>query len=127
MAFPTGVYNADTLTALAATGMRIGMSNEGSTFYTLPIAQPLYMAGGALGPAYTLAQVQTAFLAGKARGDICTMGWDGLVESGAGAGEWNRSDFVGLLDWIRTQQIVPVTIDDLYRLQSGAVTVPRPW
>jgi peptidoglycan/xylan/chitin deacetylase (PgdA/CDA1 family) len=132
VAYPLGGNDANTMTAMAATGMLTGRTTKETLHEMLPL-------GGATntGSLYTLRQkgylYNTTTLATAkgyvdtiiTRGQILVLLNHRLVVSPGSANEWAISDFAALADYIASKQLPCLTIDDFYKLQSGPLTVPR--
>ena len=124
VAYPSGGYNADTLTAMAATGMVLG--RRGALInrpHVIPPAYGLYETdcGTLVHAATNLAAAQTLIDNAIIDGTSYTLVFHQLDIGG----EWTTADFTTLMDYIaaRRNQITPITIDDYYKLTLGSVLV----
>ncbi len=124
LSYPSSLWNADTLTAMAATGTVLGIGN--------PIATPYeYMPctrWGLLNDESLVAAITTATVEGWV--DFAIL--NGLclflnIDRIDNAAWWTAAKLQTLVDYIyaRRTQIFPITIDDYYRLDAGVVRVPR--
>jgi len=125
VAYPGGLYNADTYTALAATGMLTGQNAQSgytagampnlpsNDLYSIPALTAIPMVA-----ADCIAQVDQAL----ANGTVRSLAFHDI----GGAGDMSAADFHSVIDYLVSKrgQIYPITIDDYYRLTLGPVEVP---
>ena len=119
VAYPSGVYDADTLAAMAATGMLTGRPVSPS-----PQGFPsnLYEIGYVI----WLNSVYVSLAQAKAHVDAAKAGNYVLIFLLHHFTEWAEADFQELVDYTIAQQVQPLTIDELYRLNTDNITVTRP-
>jgi len=123
-AYPNGGYNATVQAAAAAAGCVSGRS----TIYNCVLSPwPDWFAvqGRMVGNTTSLAQAKATIDNIKARGEVVPFIFHNLVVGAASSTtEWNIDDFKALVDYIVAQGVTPITVTDLYGLQSGPVTIP---
>lgn len=115
IAYPNGAYNADTLTAMAATGMLTGRF-VAPTAYANPVISTIYeipTISATIVTATTLATVQGWITAGLAINAWPILLFHGLADTPA-AGEWSTANWQALIDWLVAQGIQTKTIVDFY-------------
>jgi len=123
MTYPNGSYSADTITAFNDAGMRLGWNMVGGgTMFGMPFGQVYQLPFTHLTIAKTLADLQTYIDTAIARGMLFMCYLEDL-----GGASISLTTFYQMIDyiWSKRHQIVAVTSDDLYRLQSGPVRIPR--
>lgn len=126
VAYPSGQYNADTLTAMANLGMLTGRTVGGD-----PAIMPdfsLYEITSFLINEATTLQDAKDFVDGLiATGRVGTVYLHYLTVSGAGVNEWSISNFRAWIDYILQKKLVSLTIDQFYTLLSTGITYRVPW
>jgi uncharacterized repeat protein (TIGR02543 family) len=124
VAYPAGKYNADTLAAMANLSMRTGRSLL--TFNNLsPLASPFEIAQRTILKSTSLSTAESWVNTAIARQEILVITIQGL-SSTPGTNDWYISRFQSLVDYCIGQGIPIITMDDLYQLQSGDITIPLP-
>lgn len=124
VAYPFGVYDADALAAMTAQGMLTGRCSTLDEL-TLPFAAAYEIpTGKSFNEDVTLAQGKTWIDALVSAGEIGVALFHKLGAT-ADSTTWVTSDFQSLIDYARSVGIIFLTIDDAYRLQSGAIYVPK--
>jgi peptidoglycan/xylan/chitin deacetylase (PgdA/CDA1 family) len=130
IAYPAGYYNATVLAAMAASGMKTGRLADNSAqswnYYesgVLYLGYPFKL--NSRRPANTDAlSVITGWIDyAVAISAVCNIYIHQIVESPSIADEWSIANFNGLLDYIESLGLQTLTIDEYYRLYSGAITV----
>jgi peptidoglycan/xylan/chitin deacetylase (PgdA/CDA1 family) len=122
LAFPGGNYNADTLIAMTATGMRFGRMVANWT-EKMPIANTSLIPGRGIGSSVSLATAQGYIDTAKNRQEIAILYFHGISDT-PGAGDWYADRFRSLVDYAITQGVPIITIDDLYNLQTRSISIP---
>lgn len=125
--YPSGGYNATVWAAAQAAGMVHGYAVAEGGYESMPFEnQWAILRTKSLSDASDLANVETnAANALTTRGNIWFV-YGHQIVSGAPSGlEWNSADFASLCAYLSTLHPYCVTVSDLYKLQSGAVRVPR--
>jgi peptidoglycan/xylan/chitin deacetylase (PgdA/CDA1 family) len=127
VAYPGGSWNADTLTAMTNLGMLTGRTILESWFlmYGMDNQRILSRALATSAPTVTLATAKGYIDSIKSRQAVLTLYIHDLIDSPASI-DWTPADFRSLVDYVVQQGIPCITIDDLYKLQSGPVSIPRP-
>jgi len=129
--YPQGHWNTDTRTAMTNLGMLTGASVQLSTAQTEtpnpPIVLPssdLFNIGctsidNSVPLSMAKAYIDEAITAGTVISPL-------FQSIGTGGTSWSVADFQALIDYIASKktQITPITIDDLYKLTVGPVSVP---
>lgn len=121
VAYPNNSYNADTLAAMAATGMLTGRTvdtaadNDPATVnpYLIPVAY------GTVLTATTVAQLQTAVRNSIARGKWGFLLFHGLADTPA-SGEWSTAKWQEFINWLVASGVKTRTIVDYYNARGGA-------
>ena len=122
VAYPGGAYDANTLAAMNALGMRTGRTLL--TFNNLsPLGSPLEMAQRTISKSTTLSTAQGWVSTAIARQEILVITIQGLSAS-PGTSDWYIARFQSLISYCISQGIPIITMDDLYRLQSAPITIP---
>ena len=123
VAYPYGSYNANTLTAMANLGMRSGRTIL--VFNNLsPLTNPFELAQRSIGTATTLDAAKAMVDTAKSRGETLVLLFHDISTAPTSSG-WYPDRFRALMDYLISQGVPIITMDDLYRLQSGAITIPR--
>jgi uncharacterized repeat protein (TIGR02543 family) len=122
VAYPYGVYNADTLTAMSNLGMRNGRTllNYNNV---LPLVSPFEIAQHSVYQGTSLATVQGWVNTAMARQEILVLTFHDISAYPIDNG-WYIDRFQSLVNYCIQQEIPILTMDDLYRLQSSAITIP---
>lgn len=123
VAYPSGHYNDDTMTAMAATGMRLGRTVDEADA-TGRVTEPYLLPTRALTAAHTLGQIEAHVDAAIAAGAVLILVGHRIVTP-PGAGDWSVADYTDLLAYLKASGVQVITMDDLYNLQYGSVTIPR--
>jgi len=121
-AYPGGAYNADTLTAMANLGMRTGRTLL--TFNSVsPLASPFELSQRSIARSTTLATAKSWVDTAKSRQEILVITLHG-ISAAPGSSDWYIDSFRSLVDYCIQQGIPVLTMDDLYQLQSGSISIP---
>jgi len=133
VAYPGGTYNANTITAMTNLAMLIGWNarvthGQDATPYSptvLPNYVPFQTGTNPTSDTTTVARCQAWIDEAIAGGLVTCMLWHNI---GVGA-NMTAANFRLVIDYIRTKAlaglIYPITIDDLYKLTLGPVSVPK--
>lgn len=128
-AYPGGAYNDTVIAAAQAVNILIARSIDSpATYYhVLPLYQPFRVWKDiTLGNTTSLATAKAAIDSAISRNELCIIYGHYFVPGvPANTSEWNIGDFEDLIDYAVQVGIPFVTIDDLYNLQFGSVTIPR--
>jgi peptidoglycan/xylan/chitin deacetylase (PgdA/CDA1 family) len=120
VAYPSGQYDADTWAAMTATGMLTGRTVSPSTqSYPTNLYEIGYLLWLENSTPITLAAAKAAIDTAKAGNYVFFLLLHHFTE-------WAEADFQALVDYIIAQHVQPITIDELYRLNTGNITVTRP-
>ena len=122
VAYPSGGYNADTLTAMANLGMRSGRTLLAFNNVS-PLVKPYEIAQRSITRSTSLATVQSWVNTAISRQEILVLTLHDISASPSTSG-WYLSSFQSLVDYCITQGIPIITMDDLNKLQSGNITIP---
>jgi len=125
VAYPSGVYNADTLTAMAATTMMTGRGGQARN-NVLPNDSIYQLGARYITSSTSLATVTGLIDAAIIRGESIILMFH-EIKTSPGANDWTPSDFHALVDYVNTKrsQIVPLTIEEWYRASLGSVVVDK--
>ena len=124
VAYPGGVYNADTLLAMAATGMLTGRTVLNGNYEVMPFGDNYYLQCKIyLTNKLTLVDAKKMVDAAILRGAVIAIVGHVLVDSGASTNEWNVADFQALMQYIVSKCVPFVTISELYTLLTETVKV----
>ncbi len=126
VAYPYGVINTDTLAAMAELGFRLGRTPDTNYRDYLPLANNYLSGCVPIGYPTALATVQSYVDTIILEKSICSYTFHRIVESPNHINEWSISNFQGLIDYIINSGLYCLTFLDLYNLQSGSVTIPKP-
>jgi peptidoglycan/xylan/chitin deacetylase (PgdA/CDA1 family) len=122
VAYPSGKYNADTLTAMANLGMRTGRTQLAFN-NLLPLPSPFEIAQRQIIKSTTLSTAQGWLNTAKSRQEILVISIQGLTAS-PGTNDWYIARFQSLVNYCIQQGVPIITMDDLYQLQSVGITIP---
>jgi len=122
VAYPSGEYDPNTLAAMTALGMRTGRTLL--TFNNVsPLASPFEIAQRTISKSTTLSTTEGWVDTAIARQEILVIKLEGLSAS-PGTSDWYIARFQSLVNYCIAQGIPIITMDDLYKLQSGPITIP---
>jgi peptidoglycan/xylan/chitin deacetylase (PgdA/CDA1 family) len=129
--YPQGHWNANTRTAMTHLGILTGASVQGSTAQTGTPYPPIVLPSSDL---FNIGctDINSSVPLSTAKAYIDEAIKAGTVISplfhsiGIGGTSWTVADFRSFIDYIASKrtQIIPITIDDLYKLTLGQVNVP---
>jgi len=122
VAYPFGKYNADTLAAMESEGMRLGRTLLTANNLS-PLQSPFEITQREVRRWMPLSTIQTWVDNAKARQEILVLTFHDISASPTAAG-WYANQFQSLVDYLISQDVVFITMDDLYQLQSGSVGIP---
>lgn len=116
VAYPSGGWNANTLTAMANTGMLTGRTATPVVDTVDPrLVHPYVLNTTWLAAATaTLADAQAAINAAKAKGNYSIIYFHRFVVAGPGGNQWTYANFYALIDWIIEQGLPTSTIGQFY-------------
>lgn len=128
--YPSGGFNADTLTACTNTGMVIGRvtghfdKTVGGGTPILPSAEFFQVQSQGLSLS-TVAEAETLLDNGITDGMVMTFHWHNFGE----AGQWTLQNFYDFVDYVRIKilagQLYAITYDDYYKLTIGSINIPK--
>lgn len=129
VAYPNGKVNANTRLAMSNLGYRLGSSTQPVDTYfgvtypllVLPLSDPFNLGRTNMYTGITLAEAKVWKDKVIENGAIWTPYFHGI---GATSQAWSVADFWELVAY-RHSEISHITIDDLYKLTTGDVTIPR--
>ena len=108
---------------MANLGMRSGRTLL--TFNNVsPLVSPFQIAQRSISQSTTLATAQGWVNTAITRQEILVITLQGLSAS-PGTSDWYITRFQSLINYCITQGIPIITMDDLYKLQSGPITIPE--
>lgn len=122
VAYPQGGNNADTVTAMVAQSMISGRAIE-SRNEQATVNDWYHLPGRAIAAATALATATGWIDLAKTRQEVCIIYMHGLSATPA-ADEWYIDRFRALVDYAIAQGVPLLTMDDLYQLQSGPISIP---
>ncbi len=124
VAYPWGNYNADTLTAMANLDMRSARTLLNFNNVS-PLTNPYELAQKSIGKPTTLDTAKGYVNTAIARGETVILVLHDISDNPTNAG-WYPNLFKQYIDYLVAQGVPVITMDDLYRLQSGDITIPKP-
>lgn len=128
VAYPSGAFNVDTLTAMAATSMLTGRSvystRETMRYYAAnPFLLPCKYADAVDDPDDIIDHIEAILCTGA----IASIVFHDIVSSGASGNQYNRADFREIVDWIYSHRLPTLTITQVYALMSGSIEYTAYW
>jgi uncharacterized repeat protein (TIGR02543 family) len=123
VAYPFGSYNADTLTAMSNLGMRNGRTIL-SFNNVLPLVSPFEIGQHEVFQGTSLATLQGWVNTAITRQEILVLTFHDLSAYPSNDDAWYIDRFQSMVNYCIRQEIPIITMDDLYRLQSSAITIP---
>jgi peptidoglycan/xylan/chitin deacetylase (PgdA/CDA1 family) len=128
LVFPGGNWDVNTVTAMTNLGVLAAQTTYTHTNWPLILPkQNLRKVQSTTSNGVSLATLKGYVDTAIAQKTILPLHFHDI---GAGGGELSAADFQSLIDYIaayaRLGQIYSLTIDDLYKLQSGSIQIPRP-
>lgn len=124
VAYPSGLWNADTMTAMANVGMTTGRLAGGVLGYeTLPFSHSKQIQVVPLNATHTLAAAQGFVTAAKAKCGLLIIVLHKLVASDPTGVEWTTANFQALVSFARSQGIQSLRWSELRALLAGPVVV----
>ena len=122
VAYPGGKYNPDTLNAMQNLGMDTGRTLL--TFNNLsPLTSPYEISQRSIVRTTLLSTAQDWVNTAIVRQEILVITIQGLSNSPVSS-DWYISRFQSLVEYCISQGVPIITMDDLFQLQSGDVTIP---
>ena len=122
VAYPAGKYNDNTLSAMTFLSMRTGRTL--ATFNnTSPLANPFLIAQRSITRTTSLATVQGWVDTAIAHQEILVLTFQDISTAPTSSG-WYIDRFQSLLNYCISQNMPIITMDDLFRLQSGSIVIP---
>jgi peptidoglycan/xylan/chitin deacetylase (PgdA/CDA1 family) len=128
IAYPNGLYNADTLTAMQNIAAKTGRTITGTVYswyergyYNLGYPHKINCKN--IATTTTLAQAKGYIDSALVFNAPIVLLFHKLDNTTPAVDTWITSDFVALLDYIESLGIQTLTIDEYYRLDSGSITV----
>lgn len=123
--YPTGGYNADTLTVMANLGMLTGKTVviQGREKMYYHAANPYIWLIDSYYSSKTVASwIDYMEAAQKSNQVVCIL-FHGIVESGATGIITNRADFRTIIDWIHASGMPVLTVSQLWALTLGSIEI----
>lgn len=123
--YPSGAYNADTLTAMANLGMLTGkivvtQSREKMYYHAANLfLWSLYSYLPTMSDDFFIDYLQAA----QKSNQVACIIFHGIVESGATGVQCNRANFRAIIDWIHASGMPVLTVSQLYALTLGNIEV----
>ncbi len=124
VAYPYGNYNEDTMMAMENLGMRLGRTMVAANNVS-PLQSPFEISQREVIRWLPLSTVQTWVNTAVARQEILVLTFHDIGTSPTATG-WYVDRFRSLVDYLISQDIPIITMDDLYQLQSGGIGIPVP-
>jgi peptidoglycan/xylan/chitin deacetylase (PgdA/CDA1 family) len=128
LAYPSGGYNATVKAAATAAGILTGRATAetGPEYEILPFEDNLAIDPyTSLNATRTEATVESKITQAIAKGGILAAYGHEIVAAAPAGEQWLDTDLAALCNFIATNNLPCVTISELYRLMSGAVSVPK--
>lgn len=129
VAYPSGKWNADTLTAMAAQSMLTGRVYPAASrenfryFVNSPYLLPVY----SIDTSVSVLAATDYMDACLCDGAIPFILFHDIFASGASGVNYNRADFRAIIDHIASKHFVCLTISQLYSLFSGSLEYTNYW
>lgn len=130
VAYPFGDYNADTLTAMANTGMLTGRLYEtiNKNGFDMSTIDWYEIVSFEVTNTTSLETVKGVIQLAMCQGLIIDLVFHNIISTGPpAANEWLASDLAALADWINEQYLPTLTISQLHSLRSGNLVYDNPW
>ena len=126
VAYPGGMYNDTVLAAMAAQNMLTGRHISLPAYPVLPFAEPYRIpVGKQFGNTVSLANALAWVDGVIARRELGIALFHTLVESPSSSTQWGIADFQAFCQYLATNRVPCITIDQAYQLQNGAVRCCR--
>lgn len=131
LSYPGGAYNATVEKAASdancLTGCTIFEYPTLNRYRILPLQNAFQLWNKSFGHDLSLAQAKTWVDTVFAKKEVGILLFHSLITGTPSTDEeWNKDDFEALLVYIASLHIPCITVDELYRLQSGSVVVSMP-
>ena len=123
VAYPWGNYNADTLTAMANLDMRSGRTILAYNNVS-PLTNPYILGQRGIGTTTTLDAAKGYVDTAISRGEILILTLHDISDNPTASG-WYIDRYRAFVDYLISKGVPVITMDDLYKLQSRAITIPR--
>ena len=126
--YPSGLYNADTLTAMSNLGMLtgkiVGDSRESFRYISSnPYLIPIHSIIASTSTADAIDWIESCLC----EKSVPTILWHDIVDSGASGIAYNYDDFCTIINWIEAQRLPTLTISQVYSLMSGSIEYTTYW
>ena len=124
VAYPGGAHDddGDLVAGMAAAGMLTGRTVHTTPAVTIPLLLPYHLPKiKNFGNTLSLAQAKTYVDGIIAANTIGPCLFHDLVETPATGEQWGIQDFIDFCAYLALKRVRVITIDELYRLQSGNV------
>ena len=113
VAYPLGLYNADTMQAMAAAGMVSGRTTA-PIETPLPPVNPYTIAGGGIGGGASLAYGKLRVDDAIHRRSTVLLLFHGILDHPTDRNDWSTADFKALIDYIAAQKVPVLRVSDLF-------------
>ena len=128
VAYPGGLWDADTLAAMTATGMKTGRLANGVQWSLYDqgvylLGYPQKINGYLPSAATTSAEVITKINAAVAMNAVCVIYLHGIVDSGPDANQWETAKLLAVLEHIESIGLQSLSTSEYERLKSAGITV----
>ncbi len=122
--YPYGEYDNNTLTAMANLGMHNGRTLLYGNFVS-PVAAPYEIPQREIASSVALSTAESWVDTAKSRQEILVIVFHVISANPApDSDDWSIDNFQSLVDYGIQQGVPIITMDDLYWLQYGSVTIP---
>lgn len=128
--YPSGLYNADTLAAMAATGMLTGKVSSpsrermGVYYANNPYLFPFIMPGvTSMPPSDLIDQIE----ASTKEKTLLMIVFHNILDAGATNPNYLTADFQTVIDWLYNNHVICLTISQVYSLLSGSIEYTNYW
>ena len=123
VAYPGGLFDADTLAAMAAVGAKTGRKLSNRVTYIQDIGWPYEVECLSMSPTTSSADI-IGFIDSATRANMLPIFlFHKLVDAAPGANECLVSVFSDGINYLASEGFQTLTIDEYYRLYSGPITV----
>jgi peptidoglycan/xylan/chitin deacetylase (PgdA/CDA1 family) len=124
VAYPGGSYDNNTLSAMSTLAMRSGRTRL-SFNNVPPMTNPYEIAQRSITLSTSITTSMNWVTTAISRQEIIVITFQDITPTPT-ANDWYTSRFKSLVDYCISQGIPIITMDDLYRLQSGSINIPLP-
>lgn len=127
VAYPGGNVDPDVMTAMANLGMKTGrtVASNNMLVFPYPDAYRIGLGQTAIVNTTTLASVIARIDACIAAKKVILLLIHGLAATEPPANSWYTDRFQSVAEYVTAKGVPCLTMDDIYQLQSGSISIPR--